>query len=159
MGGDHPMMPRRPFLLYLVVFFFLVGVLVTMLSLSQTIHSWNWLSAIGIFPSPVYLVFKNVFLLLAFAAAGITVWIRLAYAPVFSDAVVLVTVAWFWLDRVILTQNPLPFSRHILAIVLSVIIVLFFVFSMYLLDPFMKQPIGEKEDMDAMSSSEGKTNE
>jgi hypothetical protein len=153
------MIPKRPFLLYLIIFFFLLAVFNSVLGLIEILKTWNWLRAFEITPSPVYLVFKNAFILLAFTTASVTLWMRVAWAPVFGGAVISVSTLWFWVDRVILTQNPLPFSRHLLMLGLSILLLLFFLLSFYLLIPFMKPNENQWVEETEPSSLEGEKDE
>jgi uncharacterized membrane protein YqjE len=86
-------------------------------------------------------------------------WMRVAWAPVFGGAVISVSTLWFWVDRVILTQNPLPFSRHLLMLGLSILLLLFFLLSFYLLIPFMKPNENQWVEETEPSSLEGEKDE
>ena len=107
------MKPRTPFLLYLLAIFFVLVTLIHLFGVIQTVQSWNWLRAIDYQPGPIYTVFKNIFLFLAFLFAAIFLLLRFGWAPLFDGIVVVLNAAWFWIDRLVLTQNPLPFKGHL----------------------------------------------
>ena len=108
------MKPRTPFLLYLLAIFFVLATLIHLFGVIQTVQSWNWLRAIDYQPGPIYTVFKNIFLFLAFLCAAIFLLLRFAWATLFDGIVVVINAIWFWIDRLVLTQNPLPFKGHLL---------------------------------------------
>jgi hypothetical protein len=144
---------RIPPLLHILAAFFVVNFLVNLPGIVQLVQSWNWLLAAGYYPHPVYVVFKNTFLALASLAAAGTLWARLDLAPRFSQALAGLAFAWFWVDRFLLTRNPLPFRDHVFPLVISVLILAFFVISAWLLEPFMRGHIpaagdGEEDELE-----------
>ncbi|KAF0110350.1 MAG: Uncharacterized protein FD147_1735 [Chloroflexi bacterium] len=139
------MTPKRPFLLFMIVLLFLFGSLVSTLGVIETAKSWNWLRAFEARPAPIYLIYKNIFLALGLLTAALSLWMRFAWAPLFGSVITILDTLWFWIDRVILTQDPLPFSRHLLSILASVLLLTLILLSMYLLVPFMKSKIHNKE--------------
>ena len=70
------------------------------------------------------------------AAAGL--WARLSFSPRFSQVLAVLLLAWFWLDRLILTRNPQPFASHLFPLVLSVLLLGFVWICAWLLEPFMR---------------------
>jgi hypothetical protein len=131
------MKPRTPFLLYLLAIFFILAALIHLFGVIQTVQSWNWLRAIDYQPGPIYTVFKSVFLFLAFICAAIFLLLRFAWATLFDGILVGLNSIWFWFDRLVLTQNPLLFKQHLFNLAATAIILFFFLFSLYLLQPFM----------------------
>ena len=110
-----------------------------LLALVMVFKSWNWLRAFEIEPGTGYLVFKNLFFLLGFMVASISLLFRARWAPVFGSVVSVLLAAWFWLDRTLLNQSPLPFSQQWFTLILSLLLLAVVLASMWLLSPYMKQ--------------------
>lgn len=146
------MKTRAPFLLHLLAALFLLTGLIHILGIFQAVRSWNWLQAAGYSPSPVYAVFKNAFLGLAFLAAGVLLWLRYDWALLLDAIIVGLATVWFWVERVVLTRNPLPFKEHLFYILASGVIVTFCLLSLDSLHPFMRnvgqavEQTGETDD-------------
>jgi hypothetical protein len=136
---------RPPFLLHLVAAAFLVAASIQAFGTIELVRSWNWLQMTGYSPSPLVVVFKNAFLTLAFLLSAIFLWTRLPLAPGFSAAALLLGTAWFWVNRIVLTSNPLPFKNHLFLILADLVLVLLAIASLYLLVPYMKTPPEDKE--------------
>jgi hypothetical protein len=113
------------------------------LGITGIFRSWNWLRAFEVYPGTIYLVFKNVLLALGFLASAVAFIFRKDWAPGLAAAFTLLTAAWFWVDRTILNQSPLQFSRHLFSLVLTLMIVLILLLSYWSLVPYMKPPRGQ----------------
>ena len=129
---------RPPFLLHILAALFVVVFLISLAGIIQLLQSWNWILAAGYFPHPVYVVFKNAFIILASLAAATGLWARLNFSPRLSQVLAALIFAWFWLDRLILTRNPQPFGSHLFPLVLSVLLLGFVWICAWLLEPFMR---------------------
>lgn len=132
------MKTRDPFLLLLLAALFLLTGLIHILAIFQSVRSWNWLLAAGYSPAPIYAVFKNSLLGLAFIAAGVLLWLRLEWVLLLDAIIVGVSTVWFWVDRIALTRNPLPFKEHLFYILASLLILGFCLLSLDSLRPFMR---------------------
>jgi len=141
------MKKRSPILLHILAVSFVAAFLINITGIIQTVESWNWLIAADFFPHPVYVVFKNAFLALANLAAAVLLWTRLSFAPVYSQVLAGLTCAWFWVDRLLLTRNPLPFKEHTFALFTSLLLLAFVLLSAWLLEPFMRGQM-DAEDLD-----------
>jgi hypothetical protein len=130
---------KVPGLLYILSAIFLLAAAEHLMSLLLVFKSWNWLRAFEIEPGTMYLVFKNLFFLLGFLWASITLFFRLHWAPVFGSVVSVLMESWFWLDRTLLSQSPLPFSQQLFTLILSLLLLALVVASMWVLSPHMKQ--------------------
>lgn len=145
------MTKKRPALLFIIGGGFFLASLVHFLSLWMIFHSWNWLRAFEIEPGTGYLVFKNLFFALGFLLAGIALLRRVYWAPWLGGMFSLAEAAWFWLDRTVLSQSPLPFARHIFALVITLLLLVLVLLSVCLLSQFMRPavkiiPIEETDD-------------
>ena len=140
------MRKRPPFLLHLIALGFILAGIVSLFAVSQTVQSWNWMRAIELQPHPIYLVFKNSFLLIAFFTSAISLWFRLAWSPLLGGISTILASIWFWVDRVILTQNQLPIKAHLFFIIFTLILLVLVLSSLYLLKPYMKKaPVPKTE--------------
>jgi hypothetical protein len=136
---DRPTEKAPSALLFVFATLFL-GIAVThLLALRMTFVSWNWLRAFEIAPGTTYLVYKNIFFALGFLIAAIALLFRKRWAPLYSSILSVLMVAWFWLDRTILNQSPLPFSQHWFLLVLTFLSLGLTLVSMVLLVPCMRQ--------------------
>jgi len=131
---------KAPALLYLVIFLLILAALIPILGVNGVFKSWNWLRTFEIVPGTIYLVFKNVFMGLGFLASAVAFVLRKQWAPGLAAAFTLLSVAWFWVDRIILNQSPLPFSRHIFTLVITILLVILLLLSYWSLQPFMHPP-------------------
>ena len=131
-------MNKAPALLYLVIFLLVLAALLHTLGVVGIFKSWNWLRAFEVIPGTIYLVFKNVLLALGFLSSAVGFIVRRHWAPGLAAAFTILSAAWFWIDRTVLNQSPLPFSRHIFTLVLTLLFVLILSLSYWLLAPYMK---------------------
>ncbi|MCX6055835.1 MAG: hypothetical protein NTZ74_13170 [Chloroflexi bacterium] len=152
-------MPKRPFLLYGLVIVFLLSAIASTLGLIGTIRTWNWLIAIEGEVLPTLLILKNIFFALGGFTAAFLLWMRFSWAPLLGGVFSLVSKLWFWLERVILTKNPLPFSRHILILCISLFFLILVLISLYLLVPFMRLGAKLPEPQSILSEEKGDADE
>ncbi|MHB8087399.1 MAG: hypothetical protein ACYDH2_04040 [Anaerolineaceae bacterium] len=128
---------KRPFLLYLLVFIFLLAGMVSLVGTLGVLRSWNWwLSFISV-QSIVLQVFSGVLTTLAWLSAAVILWLRVSWAVIFNSVVTILIGVWFWVERLFLTQNPLPFSRHMLLLAIHCVFLIFVFSSLYLVAPAM----------------------
>jgi hypothetical protein len=132
------MSKRSPILLHILAAAFTVSFLVNLAGIVQLVQSWNWLLAAGYYPHPIYVVFKDALLALMSLAAATSLWTHLALAPRFSQLLAWLTFAWFWVDRLLLTRDPLPFKDHLFSLVATTVLLVFVLLSAWLLEPFMR---------------------
>jgi len=139
--------PHPPFLLHLFASAFLLVFLINLAGFLQALRSWNWLLAAGVFPHPVYILFKTVLLALLSFTAALAIWGRRAFAPRLGQANSLLFFLWYWFDRLVLTRNPLPFKNQLLPLLVSVLLLLFVLVSAWLLEPYMKETRKPPDDV------------
>jgi len=131
---------KAPALLYMVIFLLVLATLMHTFGVIGIFRSWNWVRAFEVIPGTIYLVFKNVLLALGFAASAVAFILRKHWAPGLAAAFTLLSATWLWVDRTFLNQTPLPFSRHIFSLILTLLMVLILLLSYWSLVPFMKPP-------------------
>jgi hypothetical protein len=131
---------KAPALLYLVILILILAALVHTLGIIGVFRSWNWLRAFEIVPGTIYLLFKTVLLALGFTTSAVAFILRKHWSPGLAASFTLLSAAWFWLDRTVLNQSPLPFSRHIFTLVLTLLLVSILLLSYWSLVPYMKPP-------------------
>lgn len=131
---------RPPFLLHVVALAFVLLALVNFFGVLQAVQSWNWLVLSNYTPGPVYTVFKGVFLGLASLITAVFLWTRLHWSPLFAGTVIILTSLWHWFDRLFLAIQQPPLKAHLLPLILTVMFLFFGLFSLYVLEPYMKSP-------------------
>lgn len=131
-------MVRRPVLLYVLAFIFLMAGVFSLVGTLGIFHSWNWWVSFISVKSIVFQVFLGVLTTLAWISAAVILWLRLPWAVNYSSAVTVLAVVWFWVERIFLTQNPLPFRRHMLVLAVMCVFLIFVFSALYLVAPVMK---------------------
>ncbi len=151
------MKSKLPLLFYLLGILYLLAAISCLLGVIQTLSSWNWLRVLNYQPSPVYNVFENVFFFLGFLAAAAAFWMRKQWAPLFCQAVALLAVIWFWVDRTLIARIHLPFKQQILPLATSILILLFLLLSFALMQPYMKNSIPAPEVLESSGGNDENT--
>jgi hypothetical protein len=113
---------KSPLLLKLLAALFFLAGLYYFFQAGEAIRRWNMLVLLKYYPSPVYPIFQGILLGGAFLVGGVLLIRRLPWAGPFNMVLVLLTLAWTWLDRTVLSMNPLPFSHQVFAIICSIMI-------------------------------------
>lgn len=154
------MKSKRPFLVYALTILFLLAGVFSLLGITGLFKAWNWLLSFTPLKSLIFQVFLGILITLAWVSAAIILWLRLHWAILYSSCVTILTTVWFWVERIFLTKNPLPFNRHALLMVITCVFLLFVFSSLYLVVPSMRsfqttqndggstsiQPTGEKNE-------------
>ncbi|MDO9120524.1 MAG: hypothetical protein Q7U31_01975, partial [Anaerolineaceae bacterium] len=131
-------MAKRPFLLYLLAFIFLMAGMFSLVGTLGIFQSWSWWLSFVSVNSIVLQVFVGVLITFAWVSAAVILWLRFSWAVIYSSFVITLVTVWFWVERLLLTQNPMPFSRHALVLVIMCIFLIFVFSSLYLVAPAMK---------------------
>jgi len=131
---------KRPFLMYVLVLVFIGAGLLALLGLIGMLRSWNWYLTYAGFPPPVYAVFRGAFLFLAWLIAAVALWKGANWAVVYSGFLSVINLLWFWGDRLLLTQNPVPFNRNGISLVLSSLLTVMVLVSLHFVKPYMRGP-------------------
>ncbi len=132
-------MAKRPFLLYLLAFIFLMAGMFSLVGTLGIFQSWSWWLSFVSVNSIVLQVFVGVLITFAWVSAAVILWLRFSWAVIYSSFVIILVTVWFWVERLLLTQNPMPFSRHALVLVIMCIFLIFVFSSLYLVAPAMRQ--------------------
>jgi hypothetical protein len=133
------MTTKRPLFIYIPVIIFIFSAIVSIAGVVGMLQSWNWLRVYSSDATPLYAVFKGVFLSLTYLVAVVLLWMRLNWSITYSVIISLVTAVWFWIDRVGLPQNSLPFSSHVLPLIITLALLISTLLSLYFVDPYMHQ--------------------
>jgi len=120
--------------------------LMNLAGIIQVVESWNWLLAAGYFPHPAWTVLKGAFVGLASLVTAFFLWVRSSFAPRLAQVMAGLVFTSYWIGRLALTRNPLPFSAHLFPLLLSLFLLSFIFLSAWLLEPFMKR---DKQGADA----------
>lgn len=129
---------KRPFLLYVLTILFLLAGAFSLAATVGVFQAWNWWLAFTSLVPVITSVFLGVLNTLAWISAGVILWCRLSWAVIYCTIVTLLAAIWFWVERIFLTQNPLPFSRHLLVLGIMCLVLIFIFGTLYLVAPFMK---------------------
>lgn len=129
---------KRPFLIYMLAFTFLMAGLYSLIGTLGIFQSWNWWLSFVSVKSIILQVFLGLLTTLAWISAAIILWLRLSWAVIYSSMVIILTTLWFWVERLLLTQNPMPFKRHALVLAIMCVFLIFIFSSLYLVAPIMK---------------------
>lgn len=114
------------------------------LQVGQTILSWNWLTAAGYSPSPLYTLFKGALFFLLFLVSAITLSAHMHWAPGFSAGTTVAAFLWSWIDRLMLNRTPGSTGSQLFLVILSLVVLSIVEFSLYLLVPYMKQDLSKR---------------
>lgn len=117
----------------------------------MVLRSWVWLRVFEVKPDTGFLAFINLFFTLGFMLAGLFLLLKRTWAFAFGAILSTLAFAWFWISRTLLNQSPLPFSRQVVILVISVIFLLLFLLSLRLLSNEQKQaasPLGSSGKID-----------
>ncbi len=116
------MTKKRPLLLYLLVIVFVLGALLSIAGLTGTFNNWNWLNNYLPLSASFYWILRGVFLTLACICAALFLWMRTSWSTTYCKITGVLCAIFFWVERLALTQNPLPVARHILPTAITVIL-------------------------------------
>lgn len=90
------------------------------------------------FPLVLHL-FLNVFIFISWISVVVILWRGYRWGTGWSVLVTVITAAWFWVDRILLTKNPLQFSRHLVALIVTFILLILIFSSLALVKPAINQ--------------------
>lgn len=129
---DSPLAPKPPrdFLLVLVAAVFLGGALMGWLRFAGALRNWPLLLAVGVQPSPIYLLATGLLWGSLFTAAVISLWLRTRWAYVFGILVMSFYSVWAWADRLVFYQSPAAGANRIFLAVLSTAILIWVILSL-----------------------------
>jgi len=137
---------KRTFFLYVPVALFFLAGLIAMVGLIGGIKSWGWFAAYtNTSLTPAYAVFRSLALLLINWSAVLILWLGFSWSISFSAIAAVLTAGWFWLDRLVLAANPLPFDRSLVPLLLTCVLLVIVFSSLYLIEPGHKAESGDPE--------------
>ena len=135
-----------PCLLHLIAVLFVLAAVMQAAGVAQTFRSWNWLLVSGYYPHPLYAVFTGSLFSLIFITTGILLWLRFSFAPRLGQLAAGLVFIWYWVDRLLLSRVQLQINSHLIPLIVSVVMLIFLLFSLWLLEPFMKSSTSLPED-------------
>lgn len=100
----QPDQTGRSFGLKALIFGFLFLSLLGWLRLSEALRLWEVLDEIGIQPPPWYFAVSGAIWGALALAAAVTLFLRLPWSGWYAGGVSLFFAAWYWLDRLFLSQ-------------------------------------------------------
>jgi hypothetical protein len=151
---------KRPFLLYLLPILFGLAGVIALIGTLGIFQGWYWWLYLAPLTSIGFQVFMGVLNTLLWFSAAVILWLRLYWAIMYGCFVTILLTVWHWIDLILLTRNPLPFSRHVLTLAITCLFLLFVFSALYLVAPSMQpfqlngeiggstlaQPTGDKNE-------------
>ncbi len=134
------MKARRPFLLWMMCFIYLLAAGAELLQVIGVVAQWNILLAVDYQPGPLYPLFFTAFFFLLLFVSALLLWLRAYWASEFAGAAVLIFAVWFWIDKFFVAVNPQPFSDQVFNLIVCIIVLALVLVCLHALKPFMKQP-------------------
>jgi hypothetical protein len=142
------MKAKRSIFLYILVFLFILSGLAALAGIIGVLQSWNWIAPFTSGTTPAYMLFRETLLFLANLATAIALWKRVSWSILFATITSILSTVWFWIDRLVLTQNPLPIRRNVVLLIINCILLGFVLLTLYVLEPTIHihsiPPSGEK---------------
>lgn len=118
---------------------FCVGGLVALIGSIGIMQSWNWMVGFKLtFPLVLHL-FLDVFIFISWFSVVVILWKGYRWGILWSTLVTVITTAWYWVDRILLTNNPLQFSRHLVALFVTLVLLILIFSSLALVKPYINQ--------------------
>ena len=118
---------------------FCVGGLIALIGSIGIMQSWNWMVGFRLtFPLLLHLFF-DVFIFISWFSIVVILWKGYRWGILWSSLVTVITAAWYWVDRILLTKNPLQFSRHLVALFVTFILLILIFSSLALVKPTINQ--------------------
>jgi hypothetical protein len=134
------MKEKRPFLLWLLCFIYLLAAAAELLQAAGVVTQWNILQAVAYQPGPLYPLFIGCFFFLLFLASALLLWLRAFWAAEFAGAAALLFAIWFWLDKFVVAVNPQPFADQVFNLIVCIVVLTLVLVSVHALKPFMNTP-------------------
>ncbi len=117
--------PGRTFELKVLIASLLIVSLASWLRLRLAVINWDLLPELGAAASPLYLALSSGIWGLASLAAALGLYFRQRWAPNLARLACSVIAVWYWLDRILLNQNPLGGQNWPFAAVFTVLALIF----------------------------------
>jgi len=119
--------PRRPWVMYLIAFGFLLFAFNGFLRGWQALTDWNLLQSVGLRPGPSYLVLTGAVYGLSGLAVTLGLWFGWRKAGRLGRGLAFFYFAWFWIDKMLISQNPAakvnwPFAAIVSFLILGLVL-------------------------------------
>jgi hypothetical protein len=116
------MKTRRPWILYLIIFGYLLFAFNGFLRGGQALADWSLLRDAGLRPGPAYLVMTGIVYGLSGLAVALGLWIGWSKAGRLGRGLAFFYFAWFWIDKMLISQNAAARSNWPFMLLLSAVI-------------------------------------
>jgi hypothetical protein len=95
------------------------------LRLFASLNQWGLLTSYGAHPGPLYLAISGGAWGMAGLAAALGLWFRWRWAAWAVRVIVIVSSAWYWVDRIVLGVSPERLTNTPFAAVINLLAILF----------------------------------
>jgi hypothetical protein len=116
---------KRSFFLKALVVAFLIQSWMGWLRLIESISNWDLLTSFKVQPSPLYLAVSGGAWGILGLAAALGLWVRWRWAAWAARIIVLLSSAWYWIDRFVLGISPERLTNVPFAAVINLLAILF----------------------------------
>ena len=106
-GTINPMkLRRRPWIIILLVITFLLFATQGFQRIYGALADWELLQSVGLRPGPAYLALTGAVYGLSGLAVALALWFGWRKAGRLGRGMVIFYFAWFWIDKMLISQNP-----------------------------------------------------
>ncbi len=116
---------RRTLGLKLLVFGLAVFGVMGWLRVGQTIGLWQMLTAVNVWPGPIYLVVSGTLWGLTAFVAAIGLWIGFRWARAFTIATALFIAVSYWIDRLFLVRSTAARANLLFALIMTLALLVY----------------------------------
>jgi uncharacterized membrane protein YidH (DUF202 family) len=117
--------PKRSFLLILLIIIYLAIAYFGWLRFSHVLSGWKFYSQYPLANLLPYLAVSGFAWGALNLSSGVVLWFGWRWAPFLAGITAIISVIWYWLDRLLLTVPADARANQVFAVILSLLLVLF----------------------------------
>ncbi len=115
----------RPFGYRLLIYGLVVLAVMGWLRVGQTIALWLMLTAVNVWPGPIYLVFSGSMWGVTGLVAAIGLWVHFRWARTFTIATALFMAASYWIDRLLIVRSTAARANLPFAVLMTILLLVY----------------------------------
>jgi hypothetical protein len=116
---------KRPFLLVILIIIYLVVAYFGWLRFSHVLSGWKFYSQYALANLLPYLAVSGFAWGALNLASAVALWARWHWAPLLAGTTAVISVIWYWLDRLLLTVPADARANQVCAVILSLLLAVF----------------------------------